>query len=261
MVVGDTAFEAKQIRKACAKRDWHWVVPINPERRLASVKPRPAVSSLYGQLQAQDFERVSFRLDQGDLANLARVSPKRSQSRKHVRTYWVHHRIADVHNVGQVALLFSTKVNPNTPDGVKVQKLLISNALTASKEDLIRWYSLRWQIELFFKEMKSYLGLCGYKLGTGPFARAANWVRLSVVAFCYLEWYRYTKQQEAKAKDKAYWQRLRSFGVQQEIRRQVQRADLEALLNLAGSEEGKQRLTELLQRLCGDPDPSEDAAA
>src|SRR5262249_37334895 len=33
VVVGDTAFEAKQVRAACARRGWPWVVPVNPERR------------------------------------------------------------------------------------------------------------------------------------------------------------------------------------------------------------------------------------
>src|SRR5262249_41695445 len=34
VVVGDTAFEAKQVRKACSLRNYHWIVPINPERVL-----------------------------------------------------------------------------------------------------------------------------------------------------------------------------------------------------------------------------------
>ena len=117
------------------------------------------------------------------------------------------HPIATVHNVGTVALLFSTKQEP-IPGGVKVQKVLISNALAASTKELLGWYSLRWQMELFFKEMKSELGMCQYKLG--PFERVVGWVNLSVVAYCYLEWYRQQKQQEATGKDKPYWQRLRT---------------------------------------------------
>ena len=147
VVVGDTAFEAKQVRKACSKRGWSWVVPLNPERRLAGKAPRPQVRSLYQSLSAADFRKVSFRLDQGELAKLARVSPKRSRSSKHQRTYWVHHRTAAVHNVGEVALLFSTKNDPTTPGGLKVQKVLSSNAVTATTEELLGWYSLRWQIE------------------------------------------------------------------------------------------------------------------
>jgi hypothetical protein len=252
VVVGDTAFEAKQIRAACARRGWQWVMPLNPERCLAGEKPRRKVRSLYDQLQATDFRKVSFRLDEGDLSALARVSSTRSKAKKHERTYWVHHRIAAVHNVGEVALLFSSQQNPTTSGGVKVQKVLMGNAVKASTEDLLRWYSLRWQIELFFKECKSELGMCQYKLATGPFKRVVGWVDLAVVAFCYLEWYRYHKQQEAAGKDKAFWQRLRCAALKEKIRQAVLRADIEALLRLAAADDASQ-LSVLLERICDDP--------
>ncbi len=80
VVVGDTAFEAKQVRQACARRGWRWVVPLSPERVLAGPKgSRPKVRSLYGQLTAPEFRKVSFRLDQGELAALARVSPPQAR--------------------------------------------------------------------------------------------------------------------------------------------------------------------------------------
>jgi Transposase DDE domain len=253
VVVGDTAFEAKQVRRACARRGWAWVVPLNPERRLAGAKPRPKVRSLYDHLQASDFRPVSFRLDRGELAALARVSPSRSQSKKHRRSYGVHHRTAAVHNVGTVALLFSTQTDPTTPGGVKVQKVLISDAVGAGTEQLLRWYSLRWQVELFFREMKSELGMCQYKLATGPFRRVEGWVGLCAAAFCYLEWYRRRRQEKARGEDQAFWRRLRTAGLKEQLRRQAQRADLEQVLRLAATAEGQEQLRELLHRLCEEP--------
>jgi hypothetical protein len=247
VVVGDTAFEAKQVRRACGRRDWQWVVPLNPERRLAGKSPRPKVRSLYGQLKSTDFRKVSIRLDQGELAAMARVSPSRSRSSKHERTYWVHHRTAAVHNVGEVALLFSRLTEP-TPGDVKVQKVLISNAVAATTEELLLWYSLRWQIELFFKEMKSDLGMCQYKLGL--FRRVQGWLNLSLVAFCYLEWSRQQEHQRANGKDKPFWQRLRTAGLKEKMRQQVQRTEIESLLGLADSEEGRARLKALLDKIC-----------
>jgi len=252
VVVGDTAFESKQLRQACAKRQGQWVLPLNPERRLAGQAPRPQVKSLYQQLQSTAFRQVSFRLDQGALAALARVSPKRSPSSKHARTYWVHHRTEAVHNVGTVALLFSTQKDPATQRGVTVQKVLVSNALTASTPALLSWYSLRWQIELFFKEMKSERGMCQYKRGV--FKRVQGWVSLSLVAFCYLQWYRKQRQDEVKNPELDYWRRLRSHGLKEQVRRQTQHADLVALLRLARSQKGAQQLTALLDRICDEPD-------
>jgi hypothetical protein len=153
--------------------------------------------------------------------------------------------------VGEVALLFSTKNDPTTSGGVNVQKVLISNAVSAPTDQLLAWFALRWQIELFFKEMKSELGMCQYKLGL--FTRVVGWVNLSVVSFCYLEWYRWTKQQEAQGKEKGLWQRLRTAGLKEKVRQRVQRGELEALLGLADAADGPQRLRVLLDKIGGDP--------
>ena len=83
--------------------------------------------------------------------------------------------------------------------------------------------------------------------------RVLGWVTLSVVSFCYLEWYRWHKQKEARGKEKQFWQRLRAAGLKEKVRRQVQRAELEALLGLAGADDGQQRLRALLDKIGGDP--------
>ena len=54
--------------------------------------------------------------------------------------------------------------------------------------DVIELYQLRWQIELFFKELKSTLGLHHYCFK--KFEKAEIWVTLCLVTFVYLEWIR-----------------------------------------------------------------------
>ena len=39
VVLGDTAFDAEVIRRACAERTYSWIVPMNPERVWAGPKP------------------------------------------------------------------------------------------------------------------------------------------------------------------------------------------------------------------------------
>jgi hypothetical protein len=251
VVVGDTAFEAKQIRKACHERDADWVVPLNPERRLQGDKPRPQVLSLTRSLGASDFRRVTCRLDEGALAPMARVSPSRVRSSQHQRVYGVHRRTADVLSVGQVVLLFSNKEDPNQTQPVKVQKVLLSNATHASAEELLLWYSLRWQVELFFKECKGALGLCPYK--TKRFDRVVGWVNLCVLALCYLEHRRGVQLRKGGKQQRPYWHSARAQALRGPLRREVEQADIRQLLRLAGTARGKKRLTELLNSGYDDP--------
>jgi Transposase DDE domain len=251
VVLGDTAFEAAQIREACAARGARWVVPVNPERRLATDKPRPKVLSLCQGLSAQEFRRVSFRLDQGELAPLARVSPGRVRSSKHQRVYWVHHRMADVLSVGRVVLLFSNKQDPSQARAVAVQKVLMSNAVQASAEELLRWYALRWQVELFFKECKGELGMCQYK--TKHFARVEGWVNLCVLSFCYLEWRRLVHLGKAAKQERPYWLSARAHALRAALRREVEGADVLGLIRSAQTARGRRRLNDLLKNGYDDP--------
>jgi hypothetical protein len=252
VVVGDTAFEARQIRKACAKRGYRWVVPINPERVLAGEKPRPKVLSLFEHLKASDFHQTSFRLDRGGLACMARVSWHRSRSSKHQRVYWVHRRAADVHSVGAVVLLFSNQKEPEaTAVGVKAQKVLMSDATEASTEQLLRWYALRWQVELFFKEMKGQLGMSQYQVR--DFERVEGWVGLCVLAFCYLEHRRHELLAAGGERERAYWQAARAQALRARLRQEVEREDLLEDLRQAKDHAGRKRLTDLFAAGYDDP--------
>jgi hypothetical protein len=251
VVVGDTAFEAKQIRRACAKRNYRWVVPINPERRLAGVKPRPKVLSLAGHLKASDFRQTSFRLDQGERAPMARVSSGRSRSSKHHRVYWVYRRTADVLSVGEVVLLFSNQKGPKATGAVEVQKVLMSDARDASAERLLLWYGLRWQVELFFKEMKSQLGMCQYQVR--DFGRVVGWVNLCVLSFCYLEHRRRQLLAAGGEKERAYGQAARAQALRGRLRQEVEREDLLELIRRAKDRAGRKILTDLLAASYDDP--------
>ena len=245
VVVGDTAFEAKQVRQACRERNAGWVVPLNPERRLAGEKPRDKVLSLSASLSGSDFHRVAFRLDEGPLAPMARVSVSRRQSSKHERVYWVHQRTADVLSLGRVTLLFSNQHDPNQARAVRVQKVLVTDRMGASAEELLRWYALRWQVEQFFKELKSELGMGQYQCR--GFRRVVGWVNLVVLSFCYLEWRRQRLLEKGGKKERPYWEAARSHALRGWLRREVERADVEGLIRAARSGRGRRRLNELLE--------------
>ena len=83
-----------------------------------------------------------------------------------------------VQRVGRVPLFFST-TKPNlktaTPDEVKI---LMTNATSLSVSEVVELYSLRWQIELFFQELKSTLGFAQYRFAS--FEAVKAWVEIAL---------------------------------------------------------------------------------
>jgi Transposase DDE domain len=155
-VLGDTAFDADTIRDACAERKFRWIVPINPERVLAGKKgQRPKVWSLAEKLSASQFATVRLTPSQGPYVALRRVARCRLGPKMKSRTFYVHRERRAVHNVGDVQLVFSTKLKPEKGKPVTVQKILMTNDRQRSAAAIVELYSLRWQIEVHQPEYPS----------------------------------------------------------------------------------------------------------
>jgi hypothetical protein len=163
VVLGDTAFDAQVIRQACEKRRYSWIVPLNPERVLAGSKPRPKVSSLVKELTVGQFEAIRLYPNKGEYVALRRLSAYRIGPKVKPRIYYAHQESRDVHSMGKVLLVFSTREKPQTGRAPCVQKILVTNDRNLSAAQVVELYDLRWQIELFFKELKSTLGFDQYR--------------------------------------------------------------------------------------------------
>jgi hypothetical protein len=247
VVLGDTAFEAKDIRAACQRRQFQWIVPLNPERVFAGAKPRPKVASLVQQLSAEHLQAVRLVPGQGPFAAQRRVARCRLGPKVKTRTFYVHPERRAVHNVGDVLLVFSTKEKPVNGQPVRVQKILMTNAVSLSVGRVVELYDLRWQIELFFKECKGTLGLHQYRFR--EFVKVENWVQGCLVAFVYLEWYRAQKlkRRGLSAKGQQWWQGQRSHGLCQAVRQAVEEDDLEHLQRGVKTKTGLKKLRRLLR--------------
>jgi IS4 transposase len=200
------------------------------------------------ELTEKSFERVRLCLKHGPCSRQRRLSASRGGPGKQPkRDYWVHRRIADVHSVGLVVLLFSKTSKPRPGEKVSSDKLLLSNALQASAEQLTLWYSLRWQIELFFKECKSVLGLGQYRVP--KFVQVKGWVELCLLAFCYLEWYRARQLLKGGLTDEQRrdWSHARAWRLCQLIRLRIQEDELERLYRWTRTPTGRRRLKRALR--------------
>jgi hypothetical protein len=248
VVLGDTAFDAACIRAACAPRHYTWVVPLNPERVLAGPKgKRPKVRSLVNGLKADQLLAIRLHAGKGPYVEQRRVSPWRVGSKVKPRTYYVHQRRQAVHSVGEVQLVFSTQTKPTKNRSVDVQKILMTNDLSLSAKQMVEWYGLRWQIELFFKELKSTLGFHHYRFR--KFDRVEGWDELTQVTFLYLEWYRARQLQrrDLSEEKKKWWRWQRTHGLCMAVRQAAEQADLEEIAQRLETPTGLQRLRRLLK--------------
>jgi Transposase DDE domain len=249
VVLGDTAFDAKCIRQACDQRKYTWVVPLNPERVLAGPKgKRPKVRSLINGLKADQLVAIRLHAGKGRYVAQRRVSPWRVGSKVKPRTYYVHQRRQAVHSVGEVQLVFSTRTKPTSNRPVEVQKILMTNDLSLSAQQIVELYGLRWQIELFFKELKSTLGFHQYRFR--QFDRVEGWDELIQVTFLYLEWHRARQLQrrDLPEEKKKWWRWQRTHGLCMAVRQAAEQADLEEIAERLETPTGLQRLRRVLKR-------------
>lgn len=246
IVLGDTAYDAAVVREACAERGFTWIVPCNPERVLSGLKPRPKVRSLIKDLSSVSLTKIRFAPGQGPYAVYRRLSAHRIGPKAKPRTYHVHQERREVHSLGAVRLVFSTTkltLKNATPDDVKI---LLTNDETLSLKEIIELYSLRWQVELFFKELKSTLGFHQYRFQ--HFECVEAWVEMALTTFLYLEWHRAGQltRRGLSEKEKAWWRSQRTYGLCQAVRQASQQAELKYLADRLETPGGLQKLKRLI---------------
>lgn len=249
VVLGDTAFDAQVIRKACEERRYSWIVPMNPERVLAGPKPRPQVSSLSKGLTTGQFEAIRLDPNKGGFVAMRRPSASRSGPKTKPRVYYAHAEDRGVHSVGDVRLVFSTREQPKTAKTPEVQKILMTGDRSLSVAEVVELYDLRWQIELFFKELKSTLGFDQYRFRR--FEPVEGWLEMAWVTFLYLEWHRASQLKRAglSKEEKECWRRQRTHGLCVAMRRQTERADLDYIAEALQTKGGIRRLRRKLDEV------------
>jgi hypothetical protein len=242
VVLGDTAFDAQVIRDACGERNYSWIVPMNPERVVAGPKPRPKVSSLAKECNAGQFEAIRLAPNAGEFVALRRLSAHRIGPKVKPRIYYAHSESVDVHSVGNVRLVFSTREKPQAGRTPAVQKILMTNDPNLTATAVVELYDLRWQIELFFKELKSTLGFDQYRFRR--FEQVEGWLELTLATFLYLEWHRSRQltRSSLSTEEKDRWRCQRTHGLCVAVRRQTERADLKYLAAALRTPGGVRRL-------------------
>ena len=247
-VLGDTAYDAEAVRDACKGRGYSWIFPCNPERVLAGPRGRrPKVRSLLKDWSNWSRQTIRLAPGQGRYAVYRRLSSHRIGPKAKPRTFYVYQERERVHSVGEVRLVFSTTIKElktAAPDDVKI---LMTNDQRLPVRDVIELYSLRWQIELFFKELKSTLGFHQYQFQ--KFEPVEGWVDLALTAFMYLEWYRVQQmsRRDLSEEKKRWWQHQRTYGLCQAVRSASEQNELQYIEDCLKTPGGTRKLKRIIR--------------
>ena len=90
-------------------------------------------------------------------------------------------RLLHLKDLGEVAVVFSRRYKKR---GAEL-KMFVSDLVDASVEELVEHYDLRWEIEVFFREMKSLLGFEACRMQSS--AAHENWGILVCLTFLHLQ--------------------------------------------------------------------------
>jgi hypothetical protein len=248
VVLGDTAYEAATVRAACASRGFTWITPCNSERVVAGAKPRPQVSARLLTVEARQFSPIRLTPTQGHYVRSRRVAACRLGPKAKTRTFYAYQERLSVHSIGTVLVVFSTKEKPENGKPLEraKTKILLTNHPTLSLAEIVELYDLRWQIELFFKEVKSTLGFGHYDFT--DFTKVEAWVECCLLTFLYLEWYRaqqLARRQSAAAK--RWWSCQRTHGLREAVAQQAESAELTRLADWSRTPTGLKKLKRTLR--------------
>jgi hypothetical protein len=247
VVLGDTAYDAKVVQQACDDRGYIWITPANAERVYEGpTGSRPKVRSRLRDWTRLSLNTIRLRASTGKYARYRRLSRWRVGPKQKPRVYYAYQEKREVRSVGRVQLVFSTtKANLKTATSDDV-KILMTNALDLSVSDVIEMYSLRWQIELFFKELKSTLGYAQYSFQKFPAVEA--WAQTAITTVLFLEHERAKRMRDRRLSQerRRWWESQRLHGLCAAFRQECDGQELKYLAERLKTPGGIAKLKRLL---------------
>ena len=152
----------------------------------------------------------------------------------------------EVHPIGVVSVFVSTTKEPEAGRPLHEPKILLSNDLGLTAREAVLRYAIRWQIELFFEECESILGMVAYRFA--EFVRVERWVDLALSTYLYLEWYRWGRlEQSGLEEEREWWQSQRTAGSCRAVRAEREDQELRWLGGRLATPGGCKRLRRLLR--------------
>ncbi len=246
-VIGDTAFDSQEFHSVCERKGYYWINPVNSSRVFAGPKSkRPQVRTRLKDWNSLKLKSIKIHPSTSEYASYRRLSRWRIGSKLKPRIYYAHQEAREVHSVGKVRLVYST-TKPNltkaTPDDVKI---LMTNAMHLSLSQIIDLYSIRWQIEVFFKELKSRLGFDQYRFK--KFGEVEGWVTLAITTVLFLEMLRAKQlaRRDLTKEQRLWWSTQRMHGLSEAFIQMTESSELKFISERIKTSGGIAKLKRLL---------------
>lgn len=192
VIVVDSAFDCNALWKICQTHNsnsnttWTLITSCSSERCLGSNGSK--CSRITGQkVQEQFIPNDVCESRNLDISQLTAIDIRSKQKSKYFYRY--ANQQLRVSSIGNTNVVMSYKLNTfdQSLDCSPIKFFLCSNLSFDSKK-VIAYYSLRWEIETYFREQKSDLGFCHFQ-AWNPIA-SYHFIHHLTIAFNFLEFYR-----------------------------------------------------------------------
>ena len=250
VVLADSLFDGQRLFALCRHLDYTFITKLKSNRTFADAPGTRVVAHGKSLAEAQ-FRR--HRLCRGTEATAAyRRQPPRKPRAHEKRVYNCYSEVRQVSTIGEVRVVYSWKTPTFTPKPNYERRqfaTLVTNNRQLSARQIVEYYELRWQIEVFFRELKGQLGLQDYQ-GT-QFASYERYVTLVLLGYMVLEYQRLRglKGQAPTEEPHGGWATARTAVLLKEVRREAVRADLRWISARLDTRSGRRQLRKALQRV------------
>lgn len=186
LILADSFFESKKLDRVCNKRLFTYVTAIDSNRCLADEYGNSNgqhIVALLEQLPSHTLKKITL-----DEKNEQYHTFRRSLRHKKGRTYHVCKKTLNIAKLGERTVVFSKKEKFEGKDRSFSTKVLLTNNSQLTVEQIVELYELRWEIELYFKELKGNLHFADYSFE--DFKACQRWVDIVLTTFLFLEYQR-----------------------------------------------------------------------
>lgn len=249
IVLADSLFDGWRLFARCQDWGYTFITKLKSNRTFADQPGQRVVA--YGKALAEGkFRRCRLCRGREATAGYRRQPPRKPRAHEK-RVYDIYSERRQVSTLGEAQVVYSWKTPAYTPQPRTDRRhfaALVTNNRRLSARQVVEYYELRWQIEVFFRELKGQLGLQDYR-GT-HFASYERYVTLALLGYMVLEYQRLRGLKgEAKAEEpRGGWATARTAVLLQEVRREAARADVRWLGERLRTRSGRRQLRKALQR-------------